>query len=139
MTAALDHIIIPARDKWASARFLAHILGVEAGPQWGPFVPVRTGNGVALDYMDAEGFDTRHCAFLVSEAEFDAAFARLRDAGVAYFAAPSGAGPGEINHLYGGRGVYFRDPDGHLLELITRTYGPIPEQNDAGREHAASS
>src|SRR5262245_12714291 len=111
---ALDHIIIPARDRWASARFLAGILGVQAGPQWGPFVPVRTGNGVTLDFMDSHDIRIRpqHCAFLVSDAEFDNGLARVRAAGVGFFAEPSGSGQGTINRLYGGRGFYFHDPDG---------------------------
>jgi hypothetical protein len=75
MTIVLNHTIIPAKDKWASAKFLADILNLEAGPEWGHFVPVKTGNGVTLDFSDAEGFRSRHYAFLVSDAEFDAALA----------------------------------------------------------------
>ena len=127
MTIELNHTIIPAKDKWASAKFLADILNLEAGPEWGHFVPVKTGNGVTLDFSDSEGFRPQHYAFLVSDAEFDAAFARIRAQGVRYYADPRRAKPGEINHLHGGRGVYFDDPNGHLLELITRPYGPTPE------------
>lgn len=128
MSVELNHIIIPAKDKWASAEFLAFILGLRAGPQWAGFVPVRTANGVTLDYVDADEFRQHHCAFLVSEAEFDAALSRLRGRDVAFYADFNRNGRGEINHLYGGRGVYFDDPNGHLLELITRPYGPIPER-----------
>lgn len=123
--AALNHIIIPARDKDASAQFLANILGVEAAPQWGPFRPVQTSNGVTLDFVDSKDVRTQHYAFLVDEPEFDSAFARLQKTGVAYFADHDKSGPGEINHHWGGRGVYFEDPDGHLLELLTQPYGAL--------------
>ena len=127
MSVELNHTIIPAKDKWVSAKFLADILNLEAGPEWGHFVPVKTENGVTLDFAEREDFRQQHYAFLVSEAEFDAAFARIRAGGVKYYATPRRERPGEINHRYGGRGVYFDDPNGHLMELITRPYGPIPE------------
>jgi len=127
MTVELNHTIIPAKDKWRSAKFLADILGLEAGPEWSHFVPVRTSNGVTLDYADAAEFRRQHYAFLVSEREFDAALSRIKTAGIAFYADFNRAGHGEINHLYGGRGLYFDDPDGHLLEIITRPYGPSPE------------
>ena len=82
MTVELNHTIIPAKDKWGSAKFLAAILGLEAGPEWSHFVPVRTGNGVTLDFADATEFRRQHYAFLVSEEEFDAALARIKSAGV---------------------------------------------------------
>jgi catechol 2,3-dioxygenase-like lactoylglutathione lyase family enzyme len=124
MSVALNHIIVLASDRWASARFLADILGATAGPEWGPFVSVRVDNGVTLDFMDADADSVQpmHCAFLVSDAEFDAGLAKLQSGGVPIYAGPHGDGPGEINHLYGGRGVYFHDPNGHLLELITAPY-----------------
>ena len=128
MTVELNHTIIPATDKRASAKFLADILGLEAGPEWSHFVPVRTSNGVTLDYSDATDFRRQHYAFLVSESEFDAALSRIKTAGIAFYADFNRAGRGQINHLYGGRGVYFDDPDGHLLEIITRPYGPTPER-----------
>ena len=90
-------------------------------------MPVRTGNGVTLDFRDSADFRPQHYAFLVGEAEFDAALARIRSSGVRHYANFRRERPGEINHLYGGRGVYFDDPNGHLLELITRPYGPVPE------------
>jgi catechol 2,3-dioxygenase-like lactoylglutathione lyase family enzyme len=124
--AALNHIIIPAKDKDASATFLADILGVKAQPQWGPFRPVQTSNGVTLDFVDSKDVRTQHYAFLVDEGEFDSAFARLKKAGVSYFANHDKSGPGEINHYSGGRGLYFEDPNGHWLELLTRPYGDQP-------------
>jgi catechol 2,3-dioxygenase-like lactoylglutathione lyase family enzyme len=123
---ALNHIIIPAKNKDTSAAFLADILGVEAKPQWGPFRPVQTTNGVTLDFVDSKDVRTQHYAFLVEEDEFDSAFARLKKAGVAYFANHDKSAPGEINHHWGGRGVYFEDPNGHWLELLTRPYGNHP-------------
>lgn len=128
MAVELNHIIVPAKDKQASAEFLAGILGLEAGPQWSIFVPVRTSNGVTLDYVDADQFRPQHYAFLVSDTEFDSALSRIQSAGIQFYADFDRAGRGEINHLYGGRGFYFDDPNGHLLELITRPYGATPER-----------
>jgi catechol 2,3-dioxygenase-like lactoylglutathione lyase family enzyme len=134
MTVELNHTIIWAKDKWASARFLAHILGVEAGPQWARFVPVRVG-GVTLDFADSPERHHQHYAFLIGEEEFDAAFGRVRAAGVKYYADHDRSGAGEINHYYGGRGVYFDTPDGNLFELITQPYGAVPESR-GGRDAA---
>ena len=126
MTVELNHTIIPAKDKWVSAKFLADILNLEAGPEWGHFVPVRTANGVTLEFDNRDDFRTMHFAFLVSEAEFDAAMTRIREGGVRFYATPRRERPGEINHRYGGRGVYFDDPNGHLMEIITQPYGDTP-------------
>ena len=93
MTIELNHTIIPARDKRASAKFLADILGLEAGPEWSHFVPVRTSNGVTLDYADAADFRRQHYAFLVGESEFDAALSRIKAAGIAFYADFNRAGP----------------------------------------------
>jgi catechol 2,3-dioxygenase-like lactoylglutathione lyase family enzyme len=125
--AALNHIIVPAKDKHVSARFLADILGVEPEAPWGHFVPVRTSNGVALDFIDSQDVRTQHYAFLVDDAEFDAGFAKIKERGIPYYARPDKSGPGEINRYWGGRGVYFEDPDGHLLELITKPYGDLAD------------
>ena len=125
---ALNHLIVPARDKQASAQFLADILGVKVEAPWGHFVPVRTSNGVALDFIDSKDVRTQHYAFLVDDAEFDAGFAKLKDRDIAYYAHPDKSGPGEINRYWGGRGVYFEDPDGHLLELITKPYGDLDKR-----------
>lgn len=88
---------------------------------------MQTSNGVTLDFIGTPHPSTTHYAFLVDDAEFDASFARIREAGIPYYAHPNKSGPGEINHLYGGRGVYFEDPDGHMLELITKPYGDPPD------------
>jgi catechol 2,3-dioxygenase-like lactoylglutathione lyase family enzyme len=93
-------------------------------PEFGPFTPVEIPNGVTLDYMDTSGSITpQHYAFLVSEDDFDAIFARVRAAGLTYWADPYHRRPGEINHNDGGRGTYFDDPNGHNLEILTRPYG----------------
>jgi len=126
MSVDLNHIIVYVRDKWASAEFLAGILERQAGPEWGPFVPVKTDNGVTIDFAESGNIRQAHCAFLVSEAEFDAALARVKRSGVRFYAEHDGSGPGEINTFYGGRGFYFVDPSGHLFELITRPYGDEP-------------
>ena len=128
MSVELNHTIIPAKDKWVSAKFLADILNLEAGPEWGHFVPVKTANGVTLDFATREEFLPGHYAFLVSDAEFEAALARIRAQGVRYYADPRRAKLAEINNLHGGRGVYFDDPNGHLMEMITHPYGDPPEQ-----------
>src|SRR5476649_1831003 len=124
--AALNHIIIPAKDKDASATFLADILGVTAQPQWGPFRPVQTSNGVTLDFVDSKDVRTQHYAFLVDDKEFDSAFARVKKAGVAFFADHDKSGSVDINRHLGGLVFYFEDPNVHLLELITRPYGDLP-------------
>jgi catechol 2,3-dioxygenase-like lactoylglutathione lyase family enzyme len=125
--AELNHLIVWSKDKHASARFLADILGVPVGEPWGPFVPVKTANGVTMDFVDGENtVRMQHYAFLVSDAEFDAGFAKIKAQGLTYWAGPHKDEPGKINHHFGGRGVYFEDPNGHLLELITTPYGEFP-------------
>ena len=125
--AELNHLIVWSKDKHASARFSADILGLRVGEPWGHFVPVRLNNGVTMDFIDADSVSAQHYAFLVDDAEFDAGFARLESQGVPYYADPARQQKGEINHHWGGRGVYFEDPDGHVLELITKPYGKLEE------------
>ncbi|MET8330793.1 VOC family protein [Streptomyces sp. NPDC005181] len=125
MSVELNHTIVAAHDKKASAQFIADLLGLEAGPPYGPFLPVETHNGVTLDYLetDAPDISPQHYAFLVSEADFDAIFARIKAAGLTYWADPYHRLPGEINHNDSGRGTYFDDPNGHRMEILTRPYG----------------
>jgi catechol 2,3-dioxygenase-like lactoylglutathione lyase family enzyme len=126
MAVQLNHTIVLARDNKASAAFLSEVLGVDTDlVPWGPFVGVETANGVTLDFMtvDPEHIHAQHYAFLISEDEFDEIFGRIKERGLEYWADPHKNEPGEINHHDGGRGVYFDDPDGHLLEIITRPYG----------------
>ncbi|MBY8885260.1 VOC family protein [Streptomyces sp. PTM05] len=131
MSVELNHTIVHARDKRESATFLARVLGLEVGAEWGPFLPVVTANGVTLDFAtaDSASITAQHYAFLVSDEEFDAAFARITDAGITYYADPHLKQPGEINHHHGGRGLYFLDPAGHGMEILTRPYGSEPPRD----------
>jgi catechol 2,3-dioxygenase-like lactoylglutathione lyase family enzyme len=116
----LNHTIVPVQDKKKSARFLADILGLEPPTPVGPFECVQTTNGVSLDYDDRWPVTSHHYAFLVSDDIFDTTFRRITSAGIAYHASPNGDQPGEIYHSKtGGRGFYFPDPDGHLMEVLT--------------------
>jgi extradiol dioxygenase family protein len=123
MTVTLNHTIVHAHDKEATAKFLTDILGLAPHRNLAHFAVVQVGE-TSLDLIQTdEKIASRHFAFLVSEAEFDQIFARLRARGIAYWADPFHRQPGEINHWDDGRGVYFDDPNGHLLEVITRAYG----------------
>ena len=123
MPVRLNHTIVSARDKQESARFLADVLGLEAPTSFGPFSVVALANDVSLDFVDDVEVHLRHYAFLVTEEEFDEIFGRIRTHGLDFWADPFQRHPGEINTHDGGRGVYWLDPDGHLLEIITRPYG----------------
>lgn len=124
MTVELNHTIVAARDKLASAVFLTDLLQLPAPTPFGPFLVVTLGNGVSLDFVEtSEDIRPQHYAFLVSEAEFDTIFDRIRALGLRYWADPYRQEPDEINTRDGGRGVYFEDPNGHVLELLTRPYG----------------
>jgi catechol 2,3-dioxygenase-like lactoylglutathione lyase family enzyme len=120
----LNHTIIWATDQKKSARFLADLLGRPAPVRFARFDVVALDNGVSLDFATVPGpVQAQHYAFLISEAEFDVIFGRIRDLGLDYWADPMHRLAGEINHNDGGRGVYFPDPDGHQLEILTRPYG----------------
>lgn len=120
MPVELNHTIVPARDPQVSAQFLAGILGLTVDPPVSHFTPVTLANRVTLDYDRHDHVDQHHYAFLVSEAEFNDAFARIQDAGITYYADPACQRPTEIYHGRGGRrGTYFRDPSGHLMEILT--------------------
>ena len=124
MAIELNHTIVPARDPKASARFLADILGVEVGAPVSHFTPVTLDNHVTLDYDQADEVIPHHYAFAVSDAEFEAAFGRIRDAGISYYADPGCRQPGQVYaSKNGNRGTYFRDPDGHLMEILTTAAG----------------
>ncbi|MFJ5138740.1 VOC family protein [Streptomyces sp. NPDC088707] len=128
MSVELNHTIVHARDNWESAEFFADLLGLEITGEWGPFVAVDLSNRVTLDFatIPADTITPQHYAFLVSEGEFDAAYARIRQHGVEHYADPHRKRPGAINRHDGGHGVYFVDPAGHLMELITVPYGGRP-------------
>jgi len=126
----LNHLVIVTRDNREGAEFMADILGLEVGPAMGHFLPIQMSNAVTLDFYTREGHpeEAAHYAFLVSDDEFDHGMERLEALGVAYFPTPWMDPPGEINHNDGGRGVYFYDPTGNTMELITTPYGtPAPD------------
>ena len=124
MTVQLNHTIVWCRDKRRSAAFLSDILGLPKPTRFGPFLVVEVDNGASLDFHDLKSeIAPQHYAFLVGEDDFDAIFGRIRDRKLKYWADPAQTRQGEINRHDGGRGVYFEDPDGHLLEIITRPYG----------------
>jgi len=124
MAIELNHTIVHTRDKRTAARFLSEILGLPAPVGFGPFLGVQTANGVTLDFLDTdEVVLAEHYAFLVSEAEFDQIFERIRARGLTYWADPHKTRRGEINTRDGGRGLYFQDPSGHMLGIRTRPYG----------------
>jgi hypothetical protein len=129
MTVTLNHTIVHATDKHASARFLVEMLGLPEPTTYGPFVVVQVGD-TSLDYADDHapgGFQAVHYAFLVDEHEFDAVWTRIRERGLPFWADPFHRQPGEINHDDDGRGLYWDDPDGHSLEIITVPYGGSPD------------
>ena len=122
MTIELDHTIVPAKDKTEAAQFFAEIFGLSVTPGDGYFAPVRVNEALTLDFCDdpevGGGFG-HHYAFHVSDAEFEAIFARVKARGIAYGSGPDSHTNGRINHRRGGRGFYFEDPSGHLLEVMT--------------------
>ena len=124
MTVELNHTIVWCRDQKRSAAFLTEILGRPPATRFGPFLVVEVDNGVSLDFHEVEGeIASQHYAFLVSEDEFDQIFGRIVEQRLDHWADPAKREPDVINRDDGGRGVYFEDPDGHFLEIITRPYG----------------
>ena len=124
MAVQLNHTIVWASDRDATAAFLTEILGLPAAGTYGPFRTVRLSNDVELDVMATDGrIEPQHYAFLVTEEEFDDIWARLRERGLTFWADPFRKRPGEINHNDGGRGLYWAAPDDHALEIITVPYG----------------
>jgi catechol 2,3-dioxygenase-like lactoylglutathione lyase family enzyme len=124
VSVSLNHTIVHAKDARAAAEFYAEVFGLPAAEPFGPFLDLETANGVTLAILGTdEKFEPQHYAFLVSEAEFDAIFARVKARGLAYWADPAKREKGKVNTHFGGRGVYFEDPGGHFLEIITRPYG----------------
>jgi catechol 2,3-dioxygenase-like lactoylglutathione lyase family enzyme len=119
MAIVLDHTIVPARDKEESARFFAHIFGLRYEGTASHFAPVQVNETLTLDFDTDTEFRTLHYAFKISEEEFDGVFARVQAAGIPYGSGPFSPENMQINHHGGGRGFYFRDPSGHLLEVLT--------------------
>ena len=125
MTIKLNHTIVHSKDKRAAAEFFAALFGLAKPKPFGPFLGVEVGNEVTLDFLDADGMEIQmqHYAFLVGDAEFDQIFGRIKERGLKYWADPGQKQQGRINHHFGGRGVYFEDLSGHLIEIITKPYG----------------
>jgi catechol 2,3-dioxygenase-like lactoylglutathione lyase family enzyme len=126
MTISFNHTIVASHDKRESAEFLTELFGLASPVPFGPFMVVALEHGATFDYADApEGEEIRpqHYAFLISEDEFDAIYGKIQSRGLPHWADPRANRPGEINHRDGGRGVYFPDPAGHSLEILTRPYG----------------
>ncbi|HET6674653.1 MAG TPA: VOC family protein [Nitrospiraceae bacterium] len=122
MAIILNHTIVPARDKQASARFFADMFGLKYEKSDGYFAPVRVNESLTLDFDDdVETFDVHHYAFHVSDPEFDGIFQRVQEAQIPYGSDPWNLDNRQQNSWNGGRGFYFRDPNGHILELLTRT------------------
>ena len=119
MAVELNHTIVPAHDPKASAQFLADILGLPVDPPVAHFTPITLANQVTLDYDQHDEPESHHYAFLVSDEEFDAAFGRIQDRGVSFYADPACRQAGQVYRKRGSRGTYFRDPDGHLMEILT--------------------
>jgi len=120
----LNHTIVWCRDKQKSATFLTEVLGLPSPTRFGPMLVVQLNNSVSLDFYENDGeISSQHYAFLIGEDDFDQVFARIRGRGLQHWADPGKHRADEINRDDGGRGVYFEDPDGHLLEVITRPYG----------------
>ena len=119
MTVRLDHTIVAARDKVASARFFAEIFGLTVKPGRGHFAQVQVNETLTFDFAEEPDPRGTHYAFHVSEPEFEAIFDRVKARGLAYGSGPFSHADGRINTRRGGRGFYFEDPNGHLLEVMT--------------------
>ena len=119
MPIVLDHTIVPAKDKLASAKFFAEIFGLTVKPGEGYFAQVQVNDSLTFDFADEPAIQSHHYAFHISEAEFEAIFARVKAKGIAYGSGPYNHTDGQIYNRRGGRGFYFEDPNGHLLEVMT--------------------
>ena len=119
MAIVLDHTIVPARDKVASAQFFARIFGLEYQGPHSHFAPVRVNEALTLDFDERGDFEPHHYAFKVTDPEFDAIFDRVQAEGIVYGSGPRSRTDMQINHRRGGRGFYFDDPNGHVLEVLT--------------------
>ena len=129
MAIKLNHTIVHSPDPRGAAEFLTGLFDLPAPEPFGPFFSVKMANEVTLDYLSADGMEVQlqHYAFLVTDEEFDRIFGRIKERGLAHWADPGRKQAGEINRHWGGRGVYFMDPSGHLLEIITKPYGSWDE------------
>jgi catechol 2,3-dioxygenase-like lactoylglutathione lyase family enzyme len=129
MAIKLNHTIVHSKDPAAAAAWFAGVFGLPAPQPFGPFLDIHLDNDVTLAFLSGDGMEIQiqHYAFLVSDAEFDQIYGRVKARKMKYWADPGMRQEGKINHHFGGRGVYFQDPSGHLLEIITRPYGKWDE------------
>ena len=132
MAIRLDHVIVPSRNRLASAKFLADLLGVSWEESRGSFTPVYVNDTLTFDFAEREGFASHHYCFHVGDAEFDAIFGRIREAGVAYRSRPRGENDMQINTRLGGKNLYWQDADGHLWEILTVSYARVDSPVLAG-------
>ena len=128
MAITLNHTIVPCFDKVESAKFYSRVFGFEYIGAFFRFIVVRVNDTLCLDFDNKETFTSTHYAFKVSDQEFDDIFGRIKAENIKYGSGPDTADDMDINHNYGGRGVYFRDPNGHLLEILTTDYVIPPQQ-----------
>jgi len=127
MAIVMDHLIVPAHDPVASARFLAELLGVPWETAQGPFTPVYVNEALTLDFRGQDRFESHHYCFRVSEADFDAIFGRVNATGTRYRSQPGGPEDMRINTRLGGRNIYWNDANGHVWEILTVSYArPAP-------------
>jgi catechol 2,3-dioxygenase-like lactoylglutathione lyase family enzyme len=119
MPITLNHTIVPAHNKEAAARFFAGIFGLRFEGASGHFAPVPVNDTLTLLFDQESSFESHHYAFHVDDGEFDAILGRVKAAGLRFGSAPWSLEDGKLNDWNGGRGVYFKDPDGHILELMT--------------------
>ncbi|WP_062213577.1 VOC family protein [Streptomyces sp. NBRC 109706] len=124
MPAAFNHTIVASRDREESARFFRELFELEDAPSWGPFVNLRLEEGVLFQFAEppVEEIQPQHYAFQVDEEQFDRTYARIRERNIEHWADPRRTRSGEINNDHGGRGVYFLDPAGHYIEMLTGAY-----------------
>ena len=124
----LDHFIVSARDKVAAAKLLGELLGVPWSPSGiGTFAPVYLNNGLTLDFIDTdEAFPVEHYCFRVSDAEFDAILSRIQAAGIKFRSTVRGPMDMKVSTDYGGRGLYWNEPEGHQWEMLTASYARPP-------------
>lgn len=122
MEITLNHTIVPSHDNISSAKYYENIFGFELVKMWGNFAVVKVNQTFTLDFMNESDFSSQHYAFKVSDDQFDQIFGRIKSESITFGSGPFSFGDGKINHNDGGRGLYFKDPNGHLLEILTKDY-----------------
>lgn len=122
MEITLNHTIVPSNDNVESAKFYSRIFGFEFVKEWGHFAVVKVNQTLTLDFLTKDTFSTLHYAFKVNDQQFDEILQRIKSENVSFGSGPSSVSDGNINNDHGGRGIYFPDPNGHILEIITRDY-----------------